>query len=138
MNPSTTPQPNTEPVDEDLAEQANPGHGIPSQDPSPAAQIPLQPEEAQREVDSALLGGGVVAGMATGSAIGVAVAGPVGVVVGAVAGAVAGAFAGSVAGAVGGKLSAQSGEVGGSAAAAHEPVIEKDKQSEIANKGARP
>ena len=38
MNPSATPPSNTAPADKDLAEQARPGHGIPSQDPSPAAQ----------------------------------------------------------------------------------------------------
>ena len=120
-------------VDTDLAEQARPGHGIPSQDPSSAAQIPLQPEEAQREADSALMGGGVVAGMATGGAIGAAVAGPLGVVVGAVAGAVAGAAAGAVAGAAAGSASRAAV---GSAAATHEPVARKDKQSEFADKDA--
>ncbi len=77
MNTSTTLQPNTVPVDEDLAEQARPGHGIPSQDPDPAAQVALQPKEAEREANSVLMGGGMVAGAATGAAIGVAVAGPV-------------------------------------------------------------
>ena len=43
MNPSATPPSNNAPIDEDLAEQARPGHGIPSQDPNPAAQIPLEP-----------------------------------------------------------------------------------------------
>ena len=95
----TTPSTTTKPADTDLADQARPGHGIPSQDPSPAAQIPLEPEEAAREADSALMGGGVVAGAAAGGAVGAVVAGPVGVVVGAVAGAVAGAVTGAVAGA---------------------------------------
>lgn len=88
MRPSTT-EPST---DGDLAEQARPGHGVPSQDPDPAAQMPLDLQEAEREAQSTLMGGGVVAGMVTGAAIGVAVAGPVGVVVGATAGAVAGAL----------------------------------------------
>jgi len=48
VNPSTTP-PKTEPVDEDMVEQANPGHGIPSQDPSAGAQVALSPEEAERK-----------------------------------------------------------------------------------------
>jgi len=74
-------------ADGDLAEQARPGHGVPSQDPDPAAQMPLDLEETEREANSALMGGGVVAGMATGAAIGVAVGGPVGVVVGATVGA---------------------------------------------------
>lgn len=99
MNPLTTPPSNTAPVDEDLAEQANPGHGIPSQDPNAAAQTSLEPREAEREANSVLVGGGVVAGAATGAAIGVAVGGPVGVLVGATLGAVAGALGGAAAGA---------------------------------------
>ena len=96
LNPQPT---DAAPVDEDLAEQARPGHGIPSQDPNPAAQTLLDPQEAQREAKSVLVGGGVVAGAATGAAIGVVVAGPVGVVVGATLGAVAGALGGEAAGA---------------------------------------
>jgi len=88
--------------DEDLAEQARPGHGIPSQDPDASAQLALEPEDAQREVQSVLTGGGMVAGAATGAAIGVAVAGPVGVVVGVALGAVAGALGGAAASAVSG------------------------------------
>ena len=99
MKPLTQPPTEAAPVDEDLAEQARPGHGIPSQDPNPAAQTLLNPQEAQREAKSVLVGGGVVAGAATGSAIGVVVAGPVGVVVGATLGAVAGALGGEAAGA---------------------------------------
>jgi len=101
MNPLTHPPSNTEVVDEDLAEQANPGHGIPSQDPDAAAQTALEPDEAEREANSVLMGGGVVAGAATGAAIGVAVAGPVGVLVGATLGAIAGAAGGAAAGATG-------------------------------------
>jgi len=92
MRPSTTEPSRTTSTDGDLAEQARPGHGVPSQDPDPAAQMPLDLQEAEREAQSTLMGGGVVAGMVTGAAIGVAVAGPVGVVVGATAGAVAGAL----------------------------------------------
>ena len=99
MNPLTHPPSNTEVVDEDLAEQANPGHGIPSQDPDAAAQTALEPDEAEREANSVLMGGGVVAGAATGAAIGVAVAGPVGVLVGATPGAIAGSAGGAAAGA---------------------------------------
>ncbi len=98
MNPSATPLSNTAPADEDLAEQARPGYGIPSQDPRPGAQTRLAPEEAEREAKSALMGGGVVAGAATGAAIGVVVAGPVGVLVGATLGAVAGAMGGAAVG----------------------------------------
>lgn len=87
------------PLDEDLVDQAIPGHGVPSQDPDATAQRPLLPAEAEREVQSTLVGGGAVAGMATGAAIGVAVAGPVGVLVGASVGAVAGALGGAAAGA---------------------------------------
>lgn len=92
MNP-TTPRPATAmPVDPDLAEQARPGYGVPSQDPRPAAQQPLALDEAARESRSVLMGGGVVAGAATGAAVGGAVAGPVGVVVGGTLGGVAGAL----------------------------------------------
>ncbi|MDP3701856.1 MAG: alpha/beta hydrolase [Hylemonella sp.] len=86
-------------TDQDLAEQAVPGHGVPSQDPNPAAQTLLEPQEAEREASSALMGGGMVAGMATGAVVGVAVAGPVGAAVGATLGAVAGAMGGAAAGA---------------------------------------
>lgn len=88
------------PADPDLAEQAQPGHGIPSQDPTPAAQTPLAPEDAEREAKSVWMGGGAMAGAATGAAIGVATAGPVGVVVGGTLGAVAGALGGAAAGTV--------------------------------------
>jgi hypothetical protein len=81
-----------------LVELARPGHGIPSQDRDPAAQILMEPQEAQREARSTLMGGGMVAGMGTGAAIGVAVAGPVGVLVGASLGAAAGALGGAAAG----------------------------------------
>lgn len=99
MNPLITQPSNTAPDDEDLAEQGRPGHGIPSQDPDPAAQSPLEPQESEREANSVLVGGGVVAGMATGAAVGVAVAGPLGVVVGATLGSIAGALGGAAAGA---------------------------------------
>ena len=99
MNPLTTPPSHTEQVDHDMAEQANPGHGIPSQDPDAAAQTALAPEDAEREANSVLIGGGVMAGAAAGAAVGMAVAGPVGVLVGASVGAVAGAMGGAAAGA---------------------------------------
>ena len=98
MNPSVTPPSNTAPADADLAEQARPGYGVPSQDPRPAAQIPLEAEEAEREARSVLVGGGVMAGAATGATVGVMVAGPAGVVVGGTLGAVAGALGGAAAG----------------------------------------
>jgi non-heme chloroperoxidase len=101
MLPSTMVPPSTTPVDEDLAEQARPGHGIPSQDPDAAAQMALAPDEAAREANSALTGGGLLAGVAAGAAVGVLVAGPVGVVVGAALGAVSGALGGAAVGATG-------------------------------------
>ena len=103
MNGSLKPPQGTPvPLDADLAEQAIPGQGIPSQDPSPAAQTILQPRDAEREGKSVLVGGGLVAGAATGAAIGVAVAGPVGILAGATLGAVAGALGGAAAGATAG------------------------------------
>lgn len=87
-------------ADADLAEQARPGHGIPSQDPSPAAQTPLLPEEVEREAKSVYVGGGAMAGIAAGAAIGVVAAGPVGALVGGTVGAVAGALGGEAAGKV--------------------------------------
>lgn len=78
------------PVDPDLVKQAVAGHGVPSQDPDAAAQVGLSPEEAERESKSALMGGGLVAGLATGAAVGAVVAGPVGILAGGTVGAVAG------------------------------------------------
>ena len=75
MNSSVTLPSHTPPRDPDLAEQARPGHGVPSQDPDPAAQIPLEPEEAEREAKSVLTGGGVVGGAAIGASIGAVVGG---------------------------------------------------------------
>jgi hypothetical protein len=99
MNPSNTPPSDETPVDADLARQAHPGHGIPSQDPTGAAQSLLKPHEAEREAKSALVGGGLVAGATAGVAVGLAVAGPVGIVPGAAVGAVAGVVGGATAGA---------------------------------------
>ena len=93
MNPLTAA-----PADPDLAEQAHPDHGIPSQDPDQAAQFPLEPEEVEREANSVLVGGGMVAGAATGAIMGGIVAGPVGVLVGTSLGAVAGTLGGAAAG----------------------------------------
>lgn len=98
MNTPTHLPSNNSAVDDDLAEQARPGHGVPSQDPNPAAQLPLEPGEAEREANSVLAGGGVMVGAAAGAAIGVAVAGPVGAIVGGTVGAVAGAVGGAAAG----------------------------------------
>ena len=56
MNSTTTQPTDAKPVDPDLAQQAVPGHGVPSQDPGPAAQVGLSPEEAERESKSVLMG----------------------------------------------------------------------------------
>ena len=99
MNPNEATTPiTTATADPDLLEQAHPGHGVPSQDPTPAAQDPLSRAEAVRESQSVLMGGGVMAGAATGAAIGVAAAGPVGVVVGGITGGIAGALGGAAVG----------------------------------------
>lgn len=98
MTPSTPPPVDLKPADPDLADQAVPGHGVPSQDPEPGAQVALTPEESERESKSTLVGGGMIAGAATAAAVGAAVAGPIGVVVGGTLGAVAGALGGSAAG----------------------------------------
>jgi len=100
---SASPNPETGPTlegtqDPDLVEQARPGHGVPSQDPDPAAQELLSPAAAEREANSVLTGGGLVGGAAVGAAIGVMVGGPVGVVLGGSVGAVAGALGGAAAG----------------------------------------
>lgn len=100
MNPLALQAVDEYTVDTDMAEQALPGHGIPSQDPDPAAQQALAPEEAERESRSALMGGGMMTGAAAGAAIGVAVGGPLGVFVGGTVGAVAGALGGAVVGQV--------------------------------------
>ena len=100
MTLAISPGPSALPVDEDLAAQANPGYGIPSQDPRPAAQIPLEPAEAEREAHSVLMGGGMMVGAATGVTVGIAVAGPVGGFVGGTLGGIAGALGGVAAGGV--------------------------------------
>ena len=89
-----------QPLDGDLVEQAVPGHGVPSQDPDPAAQHRLTPEESDRESKSALMGGGMMVGAAAGAAVGVAVGGPVGVFIGGTAGAIAGVLGGAAVGQV--------------------------------------
>jgi len=50
----TTPQIAKPPADGDLAGQAVPGHGVPSQAPGAGAQVALDPQEAQREAKSGL------------------------------------------------------------------------------------
>lgn len=102
MNTPKQPRPDLRldevPKNPDLAEQAVPGHGIPSQDPDKGAQVALSPEEAEREAKSAYVGGGAMAGLAAGAAVGAVVGGPVGVVVGGTAGVIAGVLGGQAAG----------------------------------------
>jgi hypothetical protein len=86
------------PDDTDLARQARPGYGIPSQDPRPGAQSPLAGAEAEREARSVFAGGGVVAGAITGSAIGLLAAGPAGALIGGALGGIAGAVGGAAMG----------------------------------------
>lgn len=105
MKSSTILPTGPEPVDPDIAEQAVPGHGVPSQDSNPAAQVGLSPKEAAQESKSILIGGGLVAGMASGAAVGAAVAGPVGILLGSTLGAVAGVVG---SGAVGGLVNKKS------------------------------
>ena len=90
----------SDPVDPDIAEQAVPNHGVPSQDPEASAQVGLTQDEAERESKSAFVGGGAVAGLAAGAAVGAAVGGPVGVLVGGMVGTIAGVMGGEAAGAV--------------------------------------
>lgn len=98
MNLPTTQSTDVKPVDPDLAKQSVSGHGIPSQDPESSAQVGISSEEAARESKSALVGGGMVAGVAAGSAIGAVMAGPVGILVGGTVGAIAGVVGSNVAG----------------------------------------
>jgi pimeloyl-ACP methyl ester carboxylesterase len=60
MKPSTMPAFSTATADEDMAQQARPDHGIPSQDLSSVAQAALPPQEAAREATSELKRGGIV------------------------------------------------------------------------------
>ena len=111
MNESTLPLPQAARADPDLAEQARPGHGIPSQDPNAGAQVGLAPEEAEREARSVMTGGGMVGGAAIGAGIGVAVGGPVGVVVGGALGAIAGALGGAAVGGMGNSQASAAADV---------------------------
>lgn len=85
-------------MDPDVAQQAVPGHGVPSQDPNPEAQVMLSVQEAEREVRSSLVGGGLIAGAALGAALGAVMAAGVGIVVGGAVGAVLGACSALAAG----------------------------------------
>ena len=85
-------------TDPDIDEQALPGHGVPSQDPDPNAQLGMSPSETRREKSSTFVIGGALVGLAAGAVIGAAVSGPMGVLVGATLGSIAGALGGSAAG----------------------------------------
>jgi phage tail tape-measure protein len=122
MSIPTTTSSSAAAVDADLAEQARPGHGIPSQDPSPAAQVGLEPEEAEREASSVFVGGGVMAGAAAGATVGAVAGGPVGVVLGGALGAVAGALGGQAAGALAHRADATDGEPPGDVPLARPPA----------------
>ena len=96
---SSKPEPIVpKPVDPDTAEQAVPGHGVPSQDPDAQAQVGLGADEAARESKSAMTGGGLVAGIVTGAGLGAVVAGPVGILAGGTVGAIVGVVGSNVAG----------------------------------------
>lgn len=122
MNPTSLPTSTSVPVDADLADQARPGHGVPSQDTNPAAQSPLSPDEVEREAHSVLAGGGVMVGAAAGAAIGTVLAGPVGAVIAGTAGAVVGALGGMAAGPLvsGGDSADKDNEPGNDRAPAHQ------------------
>lgn len=98
MNTRNPLEPANPATDPDLAEQAQPGHGVPSQDPDPNAQVAMSEQESAREISSSLVGGGALAGIAVGAAVGGAVAGPVGILVGGTVGSVAGALGAAAAG----------------------------------------
>ncbi len=66
-------------------------HGIASRHPVVAAQVPLPPEDMEKQGQSVLVGGGLMVGAAVGAVLGVMVAGPAGVLVGTGLGAVVGA-----------------------------------------------
>lgn len=102
MHSSDPHRPGAAPVETprnpDLAEQAVPGHGVPSQDPDASSQMALTSKEASREPKSAYVGGGAMAGLAVGAVAGAAVGGPIGVLVGGTVGTIAGALGGEMAG----------------------------------------
>lgn len=129
MKPTQRPLSDPAPADQDLADQAQPGHGIPSQDLNPAAQSGLEPHEARREAQSVLAGGGLIAGAAAGVAIGSVVAGPVGAVVGGTVGAVSGALGGAAAGTVVSPDSLQAGGAATSVALPEAPERVGDRRS---------
>ena len=92
MRAHSKPTP-SQPHDPDLAQQARPGHGVPSQDLDPAAQMPLSVAESARELRSAFTGGGMIAGTGLGCIMGLIVAGGAGAMLGGVLGSVVGAWA---------------------------------------------
>lgn len=79
---------------------AKPGHGVPSQDPDPAAQYPIAWDHAAQERKSVFAGAGGIAGAAMGVLASIALAGPAAIVFGCMFGAFAGALAGGIAGGI--------------------------------------
>ena len=82
------------PAAADSAHATRRRYGVPSQDPDPRAQVPLQGAEQLRELQSVFTGGGLLAGLALGTTAGMLLAGAVGVLPGSVVGALAGVWAG--------------------------------------------
>ena len=80
--------------DMDLKNQARPGHGVPSQDPSPEAQIPLSDAERNREFTSSFSGSGLLTGAALMASAGGLYAGGTGLMLGGLIGAFAGVCGG--------------------------------------------
>lgn len=83
------------PQDPDFAGQTVPGHGVPSQDHNPAAQIRMDKAEALRESKSTMVAGFMIFGAALDAAVG----GTVGIFVGGAVGGLLGAGCGEAAGA---------------------------------------
>lgn len=80
--------------DPDLHAQAKLGHGVPSQDPSPEAQLMLSDAEQAREFASSFTGTGLIAGSALLATAGGLVGGSTGLLLGAMIGAFTGVWAG--------------------------------------------
>lgn len=80
--------------DPDLRSQAKLGYGVPSQDPSPEAQLMLSDAEQQREFTSSFTGSGLIGGAALLATFGGLMAGSTGLLLGAMVGAFTGVWAG--------------------------------------------
>lgn len=80
--------------DPDLRRQAKPGYGVPSQDPSPEAQLMLSDAEQMREFTSSFTGTGLIAGTTLLATAGGLLAGSTGLLLGAMIGAFSGIWVG--------------------------------------------